>query len=182
MQKKEFGKKADYSINGLECGSYDYRGCYAQALSDALGNTFPVYFALINDYSPKNCAKLVSFNEQLVLGLQSLGVNHEILLPLLHAASDLHYLGILPYEHILSRSISEACRSEVSFRTILKIGENCRTLVGKINSMLKKPDAKLPDYFCIEPKSNHPSDTVVPFRAMLLKYNRQIQQTKPWKK
>ncbi len=174
VKQSGFGKQADYCINGLECGPYDYRGTFAQALSDSLGNNFPVYFSFGDDYSPKCCAKLVSFNERLVMGLQSLGVNHEILYPLLETASGFrHFPGVFTFAHLLAFSIKNACKSDMSFRTILKIGENGRTLIRNINSILKQTKVAIPDYFTIEPKSNHPSDSVVPFRQMLVHYKKQ---------
>lgn len=167
-------KVAEYSINNLECGPYDYRGIHAQALSDSIGNSFPVYFAFKDEFSPKECAKLVSFNEMLVLGLQSLGVNHEVIYPLMvENTNPLFFLRFAYSNRLIASSIKNACKSDVSFNTVLKIGENCRTLVREINSKLKIANPAIPDFFCIEPKSNHESETVVPFRSMLVTYGKQ---------
>ena len=151
-----------YEINGLECGPYDYRGCFAQSLSDGLGNCFPVFFALKRTGFSKDFAKLVSFNEMLVYGLQSLGISENVIFSLLDSKPNLKRI---------SYAITHTIKSTVPFRSILKVGENCRSLIRRVNAHLKILMPSVPDYFCIEPECNYSDKTVVPFRTLLNNYS-----------
>lgn len=179
------GESFAYQINNLECGSFDYRGNFAQALNDALGNTFPVYFALKDGLITSDHACWVFFNEQLVLGLQSMGVNPDIIYPLLIEHSALRKsVCKLPFismkkafsSDVLISSLSKACGTDIDFSTLLVLGYNCMSLIRAVNSNLKVSSPAIPDYFCIEPESNHKDANIVPFRILCSEYSDLMEQ------
>lgn len=163
-----------YSINGLECGSCDYRGCFAEALNCALGNWFPAYVALNPVLVEKAAAFWVALNEELVMGLQSLGIRETLFvrrilalkgmkLGLLTVFREKAWLSLMPFDELEKLGING--------EDVLRLGRKCRRLVREINRCISGKKPALPEYFCSDPRSNCAKPSIVPFSKLLDSYS-----------
>lgn len=162
-----------YAINGLECGPFDYRGNFPEAVNQALGNWFPVYFAMNPDLSGRNTAFWVELNEELVMGLESLGISPSMLIPLVFGPKGLK-LRILANSKKRARDcyrLSELAKSlSKDPDYITGLGKRCRRLVREINALLTDSKPGIPNHFCVDPESNCSVQTIVPIRSLLESY------------
>lgn len=180
--------KSGYSVNGLECGPFDFRGSFAQALNSSLGNLFPVYPAFFANLCSYDIAGWTLFNENAVLGLCSLGIAPELLLCMCGELSPVTRF-VLRFVPFLKKYL---IRTEKVFKdTILtsdyvwSLGNRCRMLIMDINSCLNsqfKPS--IPDYFIVNPQSNCKTQAVVPIHKLLENYRHdsEIMNLVPFKR
>ena len=161
------GDVCSYAINGLECGPFDYRGNFPEALNQALGNWFPVYFALNPGLTVRNTAFWVSFNEETVMGLESLGVSPSALIPLVMNIKGFK-LRILSLSKRAARNYF--CLPDFDKNTVTDLGKRCRRIVREINSFLGSGNPMIPNHFCVDPESNCSKEAIVPIRSLLDSY------------
>ena len=173
-----------YTIRGLECGPFDYRGAYCQSISDCMGFWFDNYFEIHSDVKIKDKAAWEVLNENLVMGLESLGVSPALIIPtVVEPDKKLKgWLRILPKSEInsikpsiIADTISIITGSEVFPEQILELGERCWRLIYEIDrvlgfDMLEDSEGLLPEHFFIDPDSNHEVPSIVPFRSLIDRY------------
>ena len=173
-----------YTIRGLECGPFDYRGAYCQSISDCMGFWFDNYFEIHSDVKIKDKAAWEVLNENLVMGLESLGVSPALIIPTVVESDKKlkRWLKILPKSEInsvkpsvIADTISIITGSEVFPEQILELGERCWRLIYEIDrvlgfDMLEDSEGLLPEHFFIDPDSNHEVPSIVPFRSIVDRY------------
>ena len=173
-----------YTIRGLECGPFDYRGAYCQSISDCMGFWFDNYFEIHSDVKIKDKAAWEVLNENLVMGLESLGVSPALIIPTVVESDKKlkRWLKILPKSEInsvkpsvIADTISIITGSEVFPEQILELGERCWRLIYEIDrvlgfDMLEDSEGLLPEHFFIDPDSNHEAPSIVPFRSLIDRY------------
>ena len=173
-----------YTIRGLECGPFDYRGAYCQSISDCMGFWFDNYFEIHSDVKIKDKAAWEVLNENLVMGLESLGVSPALIIPTVVEPDKKlkRWLKILPKSEInsikpsvIADTISIITGSEVFPEQILELGERCWRLIYEIDrvlgfDMLEDSEGLLPEHFFIDPDSNHEAPSIVPFRSLIDRY------------
>ena len=166
-QMPDSGDVCSYSINGLECGPFDYRGNFPEALNQALGNWFPVYFALNPKLTVRNTAFWVSFNEETVMGLESLGISPSVLIPMVVNLKGLK-LKILS---LFKKTVRDYfCLPDFEKGYVTNLGKRCRRIVREINSFLVDNTPTIPNHFCVDPESNCSKEAIVPIRSLLDSY------------
>ncbi len=173
-----------YTIRGLECGPFDYRGAYAQSISDSMGFWFTNYFEINSNLCRKEHADWAVLNERLVMGLESYGVSAALIVPTMVDGRKWSekVLTIIPKSVIkkLKPSVLAGCISSITGKdvlpeTIYELGDRCWRLIYEINlalgfDMLNDTDGLLPEHFCIDPDSNHNVDSIVPYRDLVDRY------------
>lgn len=164
------------AINGLECGPYDYRGSFASALNDALGNWFPVYFDLIADIRIRNKVALAIYNEEMVMGLQCLNINPDVVVPMM--AKKLGKLKKFLIKNNLVRFENAINTNELDSTDAFTLGQNCRAIVRGVNHCLHNGKKSIPDYFCIDPESNAQDRKIVNIKELLSSYKKALQSDK----
>lgn len=167
--------KYSKEINGLECGPYDYRGTVASAISDAMGNWFPVYFDLIPDLIIKDKVSLCTFNEELVMGLQCLNKNPDVVVPLIinklkKIKKILVSKNLIGFDRVIKTD-------ELNIGDVFTAGQNCRSIVRAVNSVLRNNGNYIPDFFCVDPESNASDEVIVDIRHLLISYKNNLQMS-----
>lgn len=174
-----------YTIRGIECGPYDYRGAWAQSVSDCMGFWFSNFFEIDSTLARCDHADWAVVNENIVMGLQSYGVSSSLVVPTV--SERIKYLGLrqrfLPKSVIkqvkpkmLADMISAYSGSEVLAENIITLGEKCWRLIYEINlalgfNMLGDMAEILPEHFYIDPDSNHNESSIVPYRSLMERYS-----------
>lgn len=173
-----------YTIRGLECGPYDYRGACGQSISDCMGFWFDNYFEIHSDVKTKDKAAWAVLNENLVMGLESFGVSPSLIVPTIIEPNKKlkRRLTILPKSEINSVKPSEIAGFIYAFtgwdvlpEQILELGERCWRLIYEIDrmlgfDMLEDSEGLLPEHFFIDPDSNHEEPSIVPYRSIVDRY------------
>ena len=173
-----------YTIRGLECGPYDYRGAYAQSLSDSMGFWFPNYFEIHSRVCTAHHEEWAVLNERIVMGLESYGLSASIMVPaVIEASRKLRKkVRIIPNSDIKnvrldvpSKLITAVTGVETQGDDILALGDRCWRLIYEINralgfNMLEDAESRLPEHFFIDPDSNHEKPSIVPFRSLIDRY------------
>ena len=173
-----------YTIRGLECGPFDYRGAFCQSISDCMGFWFDNYFEIHSDVKVSDKAAWEVLNENLVMGLESFGVSPALIIPTMVESNKKlkGWLRILPKSEInsvkpsiIAGIISIITGSEVFPEQILGLGERCWRLIYEIDrvlgfDMLEDSEGLLPEHFFIDPDSNHEVPSIVPFRSIVDRY------------
>ena len=173
-----------YTIRGLECGPFDYRGAYCQSISDCMGFWFDNYFEIHSDVKITDKAAWEVLNENLVMGLQSIGVSPALIIPTVVEPNKKlsKKFKILPNSEInsvkpsiIAGTVSIITGSEVFPDQILELGERCWRLIYEIDrvlgfDMLEDSEGLLPEHFFIDPDSNHEVPSIVPFRSIVDRY------------
>lgn len=183
LGKAYSAQKYAYSINGLECGPYDYRGSFCEALNQGLGNWFPVYFGFNFDLASRDFPFWVSLNEELVLGLESLGISPSLLIPFIMDIKGFKLKLISSSKRIASKyfmlnEISDELAAYsgqvVDKAYIARHGRRARRLVREINAFLSGGNRRVyvPDHFCVDPESNSTVSSIVPMHSLVEAYNK----------
>lgn len=173
-----------YTIRGLECGPYDYRGAYSQCISDCMGFWFMNQFDLISGLCSKAPSDWAVFNESLVMGLESYGISSDLVYTtmiepvkgLKRMATIIPKLAIkMVKPNVLATCASAMNAQEISRESILALGDRCWRLIYEINrslgfDMLSDNEELLPNHFRIDPFSNHKVESIVPYRDLLDRY------------
>ena len=173
-----------YTIRGLECGPFDYRGAHCQSISDCMGFWFDNYFEIHSDVKLTDKAAWEVLNENLVMGLESYGLSPSLIIPLIVEPNKKlkRRFKILPKSEInsvepseIASLISDYTGSEVLSDHIIRLGERCWRMVYEIDrvlgfDMLGDSDGLLPEHFFIDPDSNHEVPSIVPFRSIIDRY------------
>ena len=173
-----------YEIRGLECGPYDYRGAFSQALSDVMGLNFHNQFEISSELCNKDPALWAVFNEKLSLGLSSFGILPSLIVPVL--ADNHKFLNIasktIPSSAInmlepklFAEVLSSSLKVPVSDEDILSLGDLCWMLIYEINqalgfNMLEDSFEALPNHFSVDPESNSKKQTIVPIFDLVQRY------------
>lgn len=173
-----------YSIRGLECGPYDYRGAYAQCVSDCLGFWFPNFFEIHTRLCKKEHVRWQILNERLVMGLESFGLSRSLIVPTViegHKYLDKE-CSIIPKTvinklkpNLCAEVLSAMFGQTIQAKDILELGDRTWLLIYEINKalgfeMLSDYDGILPDHFSIDPESNHKDSSIVPIRELFDEY------------
>ena len=173
-----------YTIRGLECGPYDYRGAYAQSLSDSMGFWFPNYFEIHSRVCTSRHEEWAVLNERMVMGLESYGLSPSVIVPaVIEASRKLRKrIKIIPNSEIKNVKLDVPCKLltavtgvETLSEDILGLGDRCWRLIYEINralgfNMLEDVESRLPEHFYIDPDSNHEKPSIVPFRTLIDRY------------
>ena len=173
-----------YTIRGLECGPFDYRGAYCQSISDCMGFWFDNYFEIHSDVKITDKAAWEVLNENLVMGLESFGVSPALIIPTVVEPNKKlrKKIKILPNSEInsvkpsvIAGLISIITGSEVFPEQIQVLGERCWRLIYEIDrvlgfDMFEDSEGLLPEHFFIDPDSNHEVPSIVPFRSIVDRY------------
>ena len=173
-----------YTIRGLECGPYDYRGAYSQSLSDSMGFWFPNYFEIHSRVCTSRHEEWAVLNERIVMGLESYGLSPSVIVPsVIEASRKLRKrIKIIPNSEIKSVKLDVLCKLltavtgvETLKDDILRLGDRCWRLIYEINralgfNMLEDVESRLPEHFYIDPDSNHEKPSIVPFRTLIDRY------------
>ena len=173
-----------YTIMGLECGPFDYRGAYAQSVSDSMGFWFTNHFEINSNLCQKDHADWAVLNERLVMGLESYGLSDSMIVPTMvdNLKHPNRLIRIIPKSDIkrikptlLAENISTVTGKDVQSETIFELGDRCWRLIYEINrilgfDMLNDTENLLPVHFCIDPDSNHNVDSIVPYRELMDRY------------
>lgn len=179
--------KADdfaYTIRGLECGPYDYRGAFCQSISDCMGFWFDNYFEIHSDVETTDKAEWEVLNENLVMGLESYGLSPALIVPCVIETNRKlkRRISIIPKTEInsvrpsiIADSISVFTGSDVLPEQIIELGEKCWRLIYEIDralgfDMLNDCEGLLPEHFFIDPDSNHKDPSIVPYRSIIDRY------------
>ncbi len=181
-----------YTIRGLECGPFDYRGAYAQSLSDSMGFWFTNQFEINSDLCRKEHADWAVLNESLVMGLESYGISPALVVPTMVDGMKLRrrkVLEILPKSAmnsvkptILADCISAVTGKDLQPEDIYRLGDICWRVIYEVNralgfDMLNDTEGLLPEHFCIDPDSNHNTASIVPYRELMDRYTFLRKQT-----
>ena len=173
-----------YTIMGLECGPFDYRGAFSQCISDCMGFWFTNRFETEASLVKADHADWAVMNESLVMGLESYGVTDALVVPtIVEQEKGLkRRLRILPksvIKHVkpklIANMISAYSGSEVVPEHIIALGDKCWRLIYEISlalgvNMLEDSSESLPEHFFIDPDSNHNEPSIVPYRALAERY------------
>lgn len=177
-----------YSIKRLECGPYDYRGAFAQSISDCMGFWFPNYFEIHSSLCRRDYADWAVLNERLVMGLESYGISPALIVPtIIDTRNHLEkYLeskyNIIPNTAIsklkpslIAETISVLTNTSVQSKDIYELGDRCWRLIYEIDrvlgfNMLEDAYNLLPQHFCVDSDSNHKESSIVPFRRLIDRY------------
>ena len=173
-----------YTIRGLECGPYDYRGAYCQSISDCMGFWFDNYFEIHSDVKTSDKAAWEVLNENLVMGLESFGLSPALIVPLVIEPDKKlrKRFKIIPKSEInsvkpsiIADFISTFAGYSILPEQILELGERCWRLIYEIDrvlgfDMLNDSEGLLPEHFFIDPDSNHEVASIVPYRSIVDRY------------
>ena len=182
---KAYGNESfSRTIMCLECGPYDYRGAFAQSLSDSMGLWFPNYFEIHSRICTSKHEEWAILNERIVMGLESYGISPAIIVPtVIEPDKKLRKkFTIIPKSEIktirldvISKVITAVTGVETLQDDILGLGDRCWRLIYEINmalgfNMLEDAGSRLPEHFYINPDSNHKEASIVPFRTLVDRY------------
>ncbi|MBR4426769.1 MAG: hypothetical protein IKS77_03630 [Spirochaetales bacterium] len=173
-----------YTIRGLECGPYDYRGAFSQCISDCMGFWFANRFEIEISIFKRSHADWAVLNESIVMGMESYGVCDALIVPtIVEQIKDLKKrIRILPNSVIkrikprmIADVISAYSGSDVVAEHIIALGDKCWRLIYEINlalgfNMLEDSSQALPEHFYIDPDSNHNEQSIVPYRSLVERY------------
>ena len=173
-----------YSIRGLECGPYDYRGAYAQSISDCMGFWFKNEFELSVTTFTKEHADWAVLNERLIMGLESYGISASLIIPTILEKNKKikRWAKLLPKSAIkqckptiIAEALSAISGFEIRSDEIMSLGDRCWRLIYEINKilgfdMLNETEELLPEHFFIDPASNHNKESIVPYRSLMSRY------------
>ncbi len=173
-----------YTIRGLECGPYDYRGAFSQCITDCMGHWFSNRFEIESGVFNQDHAEWAVLNESIVMGLESYGVSDCLVVPtIVEQIKDLERRRkILPksvIKHVkpkmLAGMISAYSGSDIVAEHIIALGDKCWRLIYDINlalgfNMLEDSSQYLPEHFYIDPDSNHKEPSIVPYRNLVERY------------
>ena len=173
-----------YTIRGLECGPYDYRGAFCQSISDCMGFWFDNYFEIHSDVKASDKAAWEVLNENLVMGIESYGMSPALIVPCVVESNKKlkRRIKIIPKSEInsvkpsiIADSISVFTGWNVLPEQILKLGEKCWRLIYEVDralgfDMLNDCEGLLPEHFFIDPDSNHKDPSIVPYRSIIDRY------------
>ncbi len=172
------------TIRGLECGPCDYRGAFAQSISDSMGFWFPNYFEIHSRICNSKHEEWAILNERIVMGLESYGLSPSAIVPAVIETDKAlkKRISIIPKSEIktikldvISRLISSVTGVETIPDDIMDMGDRCWRLIYEIDmalgfDMLEDAGSRLPEHFFIDPDSNHKDASIVPFRALMDRY------------
>lgn len=185
---KAFGDESfAYTMRGLECGPFDYRGAFSQALSDCQGLFLTNQFEIVSRLCIQDHASWALFNERASLGLASYGVLPALLVPTTVDNSKwnrftFRMLKTLPksvIKHlkptILADCIASVIKRPVVADDVFGLGDACWVLLYEINmalgfDMLENVVGRIPSHFCIDPDSNSSDGSIVPFFDLMERY------------
>ena len=173
-----------YTIRGLECGPYDYRGAFSQCISDCMGFWFANRFEIESSIFKRGHADWAVLNESIVMGMESYGICDALIVPtIVEQIKDLKKrIRILPNSVIkrikprmIADIISAYSGSDVVAEHIIALGDKCWRLIYEINlalgfNMLEDSSQALPEHFYIDPDSNHNEQSIVPYRSLVERY------------
>ncbi len=192
------GEDFAYTIRGLECGPYDYRGAFALSLSHVMGFDFNNMFETVAKLCVKNYANWAIFNENISLGLSSYGVQPALIYPTVidKLKRNNFYLKLLRMfpttmmkslkPKILAECISSVLKKPIQANDIEELGQRTWYLIYEINYALgfdmleeqkENSSSLLPLHFCIDPNSNSKDSSIVPFFSLLQDYRRLRKQS-----
>jgi len=174
-----------YTIRGLECGPYDYRGAFSQSITDCMGLWFSNCFEINSPVVRRDHADWAVLNESLVMGLESYGVSANLVVPTIvdtikHLEKRLKYIPKSVIKRakpkMLASMISAYSGSEILSEHIIALGDRCWRLIYEINialgfNMLEDTAEVLPEHFYIDPDSNHNEKSIVPYRSLIERYS-----------
>ncbi len=180
--KKSQRPKIDSQINGRVMLPIDPRGAWMEALFMALGIDNLNVGEIIQHYlSPKGTfskAEWTVVEENLLATFNSLGICNQLLSPLVFEKSRLPFKQLflrsprLAYKWLstkLLRSLaSEVLGKKISTTELINIGRKALYKKRELNG--EDRELSIPERFTIDPESNHPHKSVVPFRAMAERY------------
>jgi len=192
------GESFAYTIRGLECGPYDYRGSFSLALSNVMGFNIDNLFETVAKLCIKDYANWAIFNENITLGLSSYGVQPSLIYPtvvdglkrntlylkLLRAFPKTMMKSLKP--NILAECISSVLKRPVIANDIIELGQRTWYLTYEINyamgfDMLEEHSedsaSLFPLHFCIDPNSNSRGNSIVPFFDLLQDYRHLRKQS-----
>ncbi len=164
-----------FEINGLECGGIDFRGAIACGLNASLGNSFPVLFDIGFGASFKEPWVWVAFNEDLVFGLESSGLSCARFIPAFwDSLGKFKQSFVKCFPKGLYRLEKSAILESMGleFKKVLESGQRCWRLKKEINEALGCKKPMLPDFFCVNPKSNYNKESIVPLFSLLQRYSK----------
>lgn len=174
---EKLSQKAEYNPNIL--GPYDYRGNFTQAVSDLSGNWFPVLFNANPDLCQNNRAFWATLSEDIVLGLQSLGLSTTSMIEKIRKTSKLRILlfkySIKSAEQYFApqkraEEINKQYNTSLNGIDILTLGRACKRLIFEINKALDSPVIRMPDHFTCDPDSAYEKAQIVPAISLMQKY------------
>ncbi len=192
------GDSFAYTIRGLECGPYDYRGSFSLALSNVMGFNFENLFETVAKLCVKDYANWAIFNENITLGLSSYGVQPSLIYPTVvdGVKRNTLYLKLLKVfpktmmkslkPKILAECISSVLKRPVLANDIIELGQRAWYLIYEINCALgfdmleehsEDSATLLPRNFCIDPTSNSKDNSIVPFFNLLQDYRHLRKQS-----
>lgn len=179
---------------GLEMGPYDVRGAFGQGLYEAVGTDVAflpeVVLPRLQGVEPRALARWTVFNEDLCYALESLGICPMLTVSALYEG----YAGNrLLRKPVLARLLMKhSCRpwvlvspkvfaslvrtmfgGKLHASELLEMGRGVWRLQMELDAKLGKDrygGGTLPDYFQINPDSNHPKDQILPLRRLLEAY------------
>lgn len=173
-----------YTIRGLECGPFDYRGAYAQCVSDIMGFWMDNYFEIHSSLCKRSHADWAVLNERLVMGLESFGISPALIVPtVIEPHKKLKKIAaIIPNKvmnalkpKIIAESLSAVTGRSIEASDILTLGDRTWRLIYEIDrslgfDMLNDSGNLLAEHFSIDPDSNHNDLSIVPCRSLLERY------------
>ena len=169
-----------YSVNGMEAGPYDYRGNFAQALSDGYGNHFNLFFNANPQLCKNNYDYWTCLGEETAYGLECFGYNTCTLETKAMRTNRIvsFVLGKLPklaskYFCLTQEAkvISAQLKMNVDSASVTDFGRRCMRLVFEINKALGfSAKIEIPEHFCIDPESNCETDAIVPMHNLVWNY------------
>ncbi len=173
-----------YEIRGLECGPYDYRGAFSQAITDVMGLGIHNQFEISSNLCSKDPALWAVFNETLSMGLSSFGMLSSLIVPIMVDNQKFIKIAskIIPSSAIkmlkpklFAEILNSLLKVPVSDEDILSLGNLCWILIYETNKalgydMLKDSFENLPPHFSVDPESNAKTNEIVPIFDLIQRY------------
>jgi len=169
-------------IDGLEVGPFDYRGFFSQAISDYQGLYIYQFPELLRDGKTKEKVNIpwVCYNENIVLGMDSLGLSEAFIPSFFFEKSLIKRLfsrifPVLGTRYMNSFTIpffyQSFLGSPVKSGFVQHLGSLCYKLEQEVNLMIgPETESRFCEYFMVEPKSNYSSQNVISFAKMFYSY------------
>ena len=183
-------EKNGKEIDGLEVGPFDYRGFFSQAISDYQGLNVWQFPELLKKGKTKNKINIpwICYNENIVLGIDSLGLSEALIPPFFFEKSLVKRLfsNVFPvfgtrYMNSFTIPFYYKAFSGVPVKSgfVQHLGNLCYHLEQEVNLKIgPKKEFSFCEYFTVEPKSNHHSKNVVNFAKMFYSYTLYRQKIK----
>jgi len=177
-------------IDGLEIGPFDYRGFFSQAISDYQGLNVYQFPELLRVNGSKEKVKIpwVCYNENVVLGINSLGLSEAFIPSFFFEKSLIKRLFSKTFPVIGTRYMNSFTipffyqsfsGSSVKSGFVQHLGNLCYNLEQEVNSIIgPERDSRFCEYFMVVPNSNHPSLNVVSFSKIFYSYKIYRKKTK----